>query len=83
MSKGLEYSFLKGWDGWDEVDCGVLQFGTPQFRDDVVGIPRHVIDQVNISGGGLFVMDCQTSSIQIYDHDGNEIFNQQVKLVLV
>lgn len=80
--KGLEYSFLKGWSGWDEVDTAVLQFSDPEFRTDT-DIPQEVIDAVYVGGAGTFVMDCQTSSIQIYDHAGDEIFNKQVKLVLL
>ena len=81
MSEGLEYSFLKGWGGWDELDTGVLQFSDPEFRTDS-GISTEVIEKLYNSGGGTFVMDCQTSSIQAYDVEGNEVLDAKVKLVL-
>lgn len=81
MSQGLEFSFLKGWGGWDEIDTGVLQFSDPEFRTDA-GIPYEVIDKLYNSGGGTFTMDCQSSSIQVYDEEGNELMDAKVKLVL-
>lgn len=81
MSQGLEYSFLKGWRDWDELDTGVLQFSDPEFRTDA-GISPEVIDKLYNSGGGSFVMDCQSSSIQVYDAEGDELLDTKVKLVL-
>lgn len=31
--KGIEYSFLKNWSGWDEIDTGDLQFDGIELND--------------------------------------------------
>ena len=80
MSQGLEFSFLKDWGGWDEIDTGCLQFYKPVFRDDV-GLPQEVMDIPTEEA--CFILDISSSTIQICDESADPVFESKVKLVLV
>lgn len=80
MSQGLEFSILKEWSGWDEIDTGTLQFYNPVFRDDV-GLPQEVLEIPKEDA--CFVLDMSSGTIQVYDAYQDPVFESKVKLVLV
>lgn len=78
--KGVEGSFLKSWKAWDECDTFSLQFYEPVYKRGV-GIPDDVIEQAG--DDSCFYVSCDTGKIAIYDRNGDEIFDANVKLVIV
>lgn len=77
--KGLEKSFLENWSGWDECDTFSLHFYKPVYKRNV-GIPDSIIDQAG--DDSCFGIDGDNSKIYIYDIDGKEIFQANVKIVI-
>lgn len=77
---GLELSFLKSWQAWDEVDVGCLQFGGVEFRVDA-GLPCEVLALSNTEGV-VFILDISSSTIQVCGPDGDSVFESSVELKL-
>lgn len=80
MDSGVEYSFLESWKAWDECDTFSLQFYKPVYKRGV-GIPDDIIDRAG--DDSVFYVSCDTGKISIYNDIGDEIFEANVKLVIV
>lgn len=82
LEKGLEYSFVESWQGWDEQDVGDFCFYDVKLREDVFGadfIEKYKGQTLDLA------LWTQSSFIEIYlpeDETGEPIFKSKIKAVL-
>lgn len=80
-NKGLEYSFVESWDGWDEQDTGDFYFYDVKLREDVFGldfIEKYKGQKLDLA------LWTQSSIVEIYlafDETGEPIFKRKIKAV--
>lgn len=77
---GIEGSFMVSWSGWDDMGFAI-QFYNPVFKTDS-GIPQEVIDKAYANGGCTVVLDFEHSSMQIYENEGEMIYDVKIKAVI-
>jgi hypothetical protein len=80
-NKGIEFSLVESWDGWDEQDIGDFYFYNVKLREDVFGsdfIEKYKEHKLDLS------LWTQSSVVEIYiaeDETGEPIFKQKIKVV--
>ncbi|WOZ57542.1 hypothetical protein [Pseudomonas phage vB_PseuGesM_254] len=77
---GIEGSFLESWNGWDDMGFAI-QFYDPVFKADS-GVPQDVIDRAYAGGSSTIVLDFEHSSMQIYDNEGETIYDVKIKAMI-
>lgn len=80
-SKGIEYSFVKSWSGWDEQDVGDFYFYNVKLREDVFG--KEFIEKYKDEELDLALWTGQ-SLIEVYLARGDSdepIFKSKIKAV--
>lgn len=79
MGKGLEYSFLSNWCGWDEIDTGDLQFNAITLNER----GRELLGE-NADRATCMTLLTQSSTVEFYDENGDEpIATFNVRLTVV
>lgn len=78
--KGFEKHICSSWDAWDQPDTFALQVYNPVFIEGV--LPDEVIKRAYASGRSTLVIDGQTSSLQVYDNEGEVIYDKPFKIVI-
>lgn len=80
-NKGIEYSLLESWDGWDEHGVCDLYFYDVKLREDVFGkdfVECYAQDKVDL---GMYL---ESSIIEIYVEGKEEpVLTKKVKLSFV
>lgn len=80
-SKGIEYSFVESWSGWDEQDVGDFYFYDVKLREDVFG--KEFIEKYKDQELDLGLWTGQ-SLIEVYLSRGDSdepIFKSKIKAV--
>lgn len=81
--KGIEYSLVSEWDGWDEVDAFDLQFYKVKLIEGAW--PQEIYD-AHHAGDLLLCVLNSTSQVELYNFDVTDeepVFTANTKLVLL
>lgn len=72
---GIESTFCTSWEGWDEIDCGVLGFYDPVLKPEIQAMLVDVLGPVD-----FLVVDTQKNQVVFQSGEDERVFAMNVTL---